>query len=282
MTDMLDYLTYTFEDTPEFIDTFDELPFWSAPFGRMLLDRIDLRGLRAVLDVGCGAGFPILELAERLGAGCTVYGVDPWRNALDRLERKIAAYGITNVKVIEGKGENVPLAAGSIDLIVSNLGINNVDDPRLLYTECHRLLRNGGRLAVTTNLSGHWHEFYEVFRASLASLGRNDLVAAVEEHERHRGTVASIRASMEEMGFSVERTHEETFPMRFLDGSAFLRHHFIRLGFLGTWKGIIPEGVHEEVFARIEEDLNRYASERGELRLTVPMAFVEGVKGERI
>ncbi len=276
---MPDYLNQTFDDTPELADLFDDVPYWSAPFGRMILDRVDMRGLRSVLDIGCGTGFPMLELAERLGAGCTVYGVDPWHNAVERLRRKIAFYGITNAEVIEGGAEKVPLESGSIDLIVANLVLNNLADPRLVLTECHRLLRPGGRLAATTNLRGHWRELYDVFRATLTAMDRSDLLPALEEHEEHRGTIAGLRTLLAGMGLEVERTHEETLTMRYADGSAFLRHHFIRLGFLDAWKKIVPEDARVAVFTRLEEDLNAWAAERGELRLTVPMAYLEAVKG---
>ena len=67
---------------------YDELPLWSAMFGLLMLEHLPLRG-RTVLDVGCGTGFPLIELAERLGAGCRVDGIDTWKEALDRAQEKI-------------------------------------------------------------------------------------------------------------------------------------------------------------------------------------------------
>ena len=54
---------------PATVALYDELPIWSAPFGLPLLDAVELRPGLTVLDVGCGTGFPLLELAERLGPG---------------------------------------------------------------------------------------------------------------------------------------------------------------------------------------------------------------------
>src|ERR1700722_16328438 len=120
---MPDYLQYKFEDTPEFISTFDELPLWSASFGLLLLKHLELKPNLTVLDIGSGAGFPLLELAQRLGASSKCYGIDPWTNASNRAKQKIKNYGITNAEIIEASAEQLPLDNATVDLIVSNLGI---------------------------------------------------------------------------------------------------------------------------------------------------------------
>ena len=60
--------------------------------------------------------------------------------------------------------------------------------------------------------------------------------------------------------------------MRFADGSALLRHHFIRLGFVPGWKSVAAAGSVQETFDRLERKLNALAQERGELALTIPIA----------
>ena len=66
--------------------------------------------------------------------------------------------------------------------------------------------------------------------------------------------------------------------MRFLDGSAFLNHHFVKVGWLSSWQGIIPEADWEVVFSLLETNLNNLAKKSNGLNLTVPMAFIEGEK----
>jgi hypothetical protein len=60
---MSHYLQHKFEDSPAFVSTFDEAPLWSAAFGLMLLKYLPVTNLRHVVDVGCGKGFPLFELA---------------------------------------------------------------------------------------------------------------------------------------------------------------------------------------------------------------------------
>ena len=72
---------------------YDELPFWSAPFGLVLLDTVRLRKRMLVLDIGCGAGFPMLELAGRLDGDSHVTGLDPSDEAVEMVQEKIAVIG---------------------------------------------------------------------------------------------------------------------------------------------------------------------------------------------
>lgn len=69
--------------------------------------------------------------------------------------------------------------------------------------------------------------------------------------------------------------------MRFADGSVLLNHHFIKLGFLDGWKSVIEPQREKRVFAFLEKNLNRLARRRGELSLTIPMAYVEARKARR-
>ena len=64
--------------------------------------------------------------------------------------------------------------------------------------------------------------------------------------------------------------------MRFASGTALLRHHFIKLGFLDAWKKVVP-GRETEMFLRLQVRLDQIAEQRGGLSLTVPMAYVEAV-----
>lgn len=66
--------------------------------------------------------------------------------------------------------------------------------------------------------------------------------------------------------------------MKFVDGSAFLNHHFVKLGWLTTWIGLFPKAELQEIFSALERNLNEYATNNNGLNLSVPMAFIEGEK----
>jgi arsenite methyltransferase len=277
-----DYLALRAPDLtqPDAVAAFDELPLWCAMAGLFLLEHLPLsRGAR-VLDVGCGTGFPLLELAQRLGRPATVHGLDRWARALERARFKAGVTGVANVTLTRGDAAAMPFPDGRFDLVVSNLGINNFAEPDAVFRESRRVLRRGGRLALTTNVEGHMAELYAVYEAVLRGHGPPEALEALRRHVAHRGTAASIAARLGRAGFRLTRAVERDFPMRFADGSALLRHYFIRLGFLDGWRGVVTPETEREVFASLEDGLNRRAAERGELALTVPLAYVEAVAVE--
>ena len=110
---------------PELVSAYDEAFLWSARFGELLFQHLELRHNLRVLDLGCGTGFPLFELAHMLGASCELVGVDVWRGALERAQLKLSVYGLQNVDLVEADARALPFPNASFDVIVSNLGVNN-------------------------------------------------------------------------------------------------------------------------------------------------------------
>jgi ubiquinone/menaquinone biosynthesis C-methylase UbiE len=264
--------------TPEFGDFYDELPLWSAPFGLMLLEQVRLRPGLTILDVGAGTGFLAIELAQRCGSEAKVIAVDPWEAAIKRLTRKVEHLRLQNIRTLIQDVASIDLPDSSVDLIVSNLGINNFENPEAALKSCFRIAKPGASLFLTTNLVGHMNEFYEVYRCVLGELGFASQLAALDEHTSHRATIDSVQTLLERAGFQFVEAITRTFRERFVDGSALLRHYFIRLGFLPAWKAIAPSGAIEATFAALENRLNALAANRGELSLAVPAACIQAVK----
>jgi arsenite methyltransferase len=264
--------------TPQFGDVYDELPLWSARFGLMLLDRVEMRPGMTILDAGAGTGFLTIELAQRCGPGATVIAVDPWEAAMRRLARKVDHLGLRNVRTHVQDVSAVDLPDASVDLIVSNLGINNFDDPDAALRACLRFAKPGAGLLLTTNVIGHMAEFYEVYRDVLEGMGFADRLPVLDAHINHRPTVDSLRLRLERNGFTFVDSVNQYFRERFVDGSSLLRHHFIRLGFMPAWKLVAPPDAVEATFAALEERLNAVAARRGGVELTVPAACVRARK----
>jgi ubiquinone/menaquinone biosynthesis C-methylase UbiE len=124
---------------------------------------------------------------------------------LVRAAQKQRAYLVSNAAVVVGDGAELPLASSSIDLVVSNLGINNLADPEAVMAEGARVAKSAGVLALTTNLRGHWEELYQAFERTLRDLGREMLLGALHAHVDQRFTVESTRALMERHRFAVRR-----------------------------------------------------------------------------
>jgi len=258
-------------DDPAVVSALDELHVWSAPFGMTLLDTVAYRPHMNVLDVGCGTGFPMIELAMRLGRTCRIYGVDPWRAAVERSVQKTHALRMDNVLAVLGRGEEMPFADGCFDLIVSNNGINNVDDAGAVLAECRRTAKPGAQLVVTVNLPGTMIEFYEIYKSVLSEMDKREEIEKMVEHiAAHRKPLKTTKRMIEEAGFRIREIREETFRMSYADGDALLTNPSIRIAFLSPWQGILNEGDVEPVFESLRRKLNERAGDRGRLDLTVP------------
>jgi SAM-dependent methyltransferase len=102
-----------------------------------------------VLDLGSGGGIDVLLSARRVGPTGKVYGLDMTDDmlALARENQRVA--GVTNVEFLKGELENIPLPDGSVDVIISNCVVNLSADKDRALAEAFRVLRPGGRFAVS-------------------------------------------------------------------------------------------------------------------------------------
>jgi len=109
----------------------------------------DLHEGETVLDLGSGGGIDVILSAKRVGPSGTAYGLDMTDEMLALALRNAAEAGVTNVHFLKGVIEQIPLPAGSVDVVISNCVINlSVDKPAVL-TEIARVLKPGGRVGVS-------------------------------------------------------------------------------------------------------------------------------------
>jgi arsenite methyltransferase len=266
-------------DDRDAVSIVDELPLWSAPFGLKLLDAIKLRPNITALDIGFGLGFPLLEVAQRLGNSSKVYGIDPWKAAIERVQIKINILGLTNVELIEGVAESIPLPDESIDLIVSNNGINNVQAIEKVMNECRRVAKKSAQFVATVNLDGTMIEFYNELERVLVEEGLNENVSELKKHiYNKRRPLDELKNLFESNGFKIEKVLHDSFKLRFLNATTLFNHYLIRLAFLDSWLDLVPADKVDILFSQIENHLNLKAQEYGELVLTVPFILIDAKK----
>lgn len=263
-------------DNREYVDAWDEVSLWCSRFGTLLLDNIELRPNTVGLDLACGTGFPVLELAQIHGPSCRFVGVDRWNHALERAETKRVRHEVANVTFIQADGARLPFAPGSFNLITMNLGINNLADVVGVLAEAARVAQTGARFVTTSNIKGHLKEFYEVLRAVLIDARLSHRLPRVDTHEEHRLDADDLRPILARHGFTGIEAKLETFAMRFLDFDALLNHLLTRIGFLPGWREIVPREREVELF---EEVGARLEAKGTPISLTVPMLLLQGIKG---
>ncbi len=110
---------------------------------------IDLHQGQTVLDLGSGGGIDVLLSARRVGPTGFVYGVDMTDEMLALAQENKAKAGATNVAFLKGRIEEIPLPANSVDVVISNCVINLAADKSRVLTDAFRVLKPGGRFAVS-------------------------------------------------------------------------------------------------------------------------------------
>jgi SAM-dependent methyltransferase len=109
----------------------------------------ELKAGEVVLDLGSGAGADVLISARRVGPAGKAIGLDMTDEMLDLARRNAAETGVTNVEFHKGYIEEIPLPDESIDVVISNCVINLSGDKAKVVREAARVLRPGGRFAVS-------------------------------------------------------------------------------------------------------------------------------------
>jgi ubiquinone/menaquinone biosynthesis C-methylase UbiE len=140
--------TTTFNAAADYFDA-PALSFWNR-FGQNTVDRIQLQSGANVLDVCCGSGASAIPAAIKVGSNGSVLGVDLADSLLTLARHKSQQQGLANIEFRCGDFTNLSLPSESLDAIVCVFGIFFVPDMEAAVAELWRMLRPGGKLAITS------------------------------------------------------------------------------------------------------------------------------------
>ena len=162
----------------------------------------DLHQGEIVLDLGSGGGIDVLLSARRVGATGKAYGLDMTDEMLALARENQHKAGVTNVEFLKGEIEHVPLPDASVDVIISNCVINLSADKRQVLREAVRVLKPGGRYAVSDG----------VVRGEIPAAVRRSMelwvgcIAGALEEEQYRRLLAD--AGFVDVGVEPTRIYE--------------------------------------------------------------------------
>ncbi len=165
-----------------------------------------------VLDLGSGGGIDVLLSARRVGPTGKAYGLDMTDEMLALAEKNRQESGLTNVEFLRGEIENIPLPDNSVDVIISNCVINLSGDKDRVLREAFRVLKPGGRFAVSDvvvrgEVPAEIHKSMELWVGCVAgALGDYEYVEKL------------AKAGFEEIGIEATRVYSVDDARTFLTG----------------------------------------------------------------
>jgi SAM-dependent methyltransferase len=109
----------------------------------------DLRDGETVLDLGSGGGIDVILSAKRVGPTGTAYGLDMTDEMLALAQKNVSESRLSNVHLLKGVIEQIPLPANSVDVVISNCVINLSTDKPAVLAEISRVLKPGGRIGIS-------------------------------------------------------------------------------------------------------------------------------------
>ena len=172
----------------------------------------ELRAGEVVLDLGSGGGIDVLLSAKRVGPTGKAYGLDMTDEMLALARENQVRSGLTNVEFLRGEIEHIPLPDNSVDVIISNCVINLSADKDRAIAEAFRVLKPGGRFAVSDVVVKDDDVPDEVRRSMELWVG---CVAGALSHDSYRDKLQ--RAGFERIDIEPTRIYRAADARQFLD-----------------------------------------------------------------
>ncbi|MDB4964584.1 MAG: SAM-dependent methyltransferase [Myxococcales bacterium] len=255
------------------------LPIWSRRFGKLLLRDLALPPKAMVLDVGCGTGYPALEILQKMDAEGRIIAIDASSPMLD--EARLKAGRLSGKRIFfrsENAAPKLAFATDVYDLVVCNAGLDEFDDPERAIKEFARVAKPGGRVAVTLPVAGTFVEFYDLFREVLGKLDRQDAIDRLDAHLTRFPPVEQVEAWLEDAGLVDVKAEWDTYSLLFKSSREFFFAPVIEYGPLGEWKAIAGKGQQmQDVFWHLKAAIDAYFA-GGSFAVTVNVGAVRGRK----
>jgi ubiquinone/menaquinone biosynthesis C-methylase UbiE len=258
-------------------------PVWGTRFGKMLLRNLALPDRGQVLDISCGTGYPTIEILRRMRDGSRLIAIDASSAMLDVARRKVSELGPLGKKGIFFRTESpVPklsFADDVYDLVVCNLGINEMPSLEVALRDFARVCKMGGEVRCTLPLAGTFQEFHDLFREVLIKHDKHEALERLERYVSRYPTIDHVERCMKTASLGGGLEIEE-FTLLFKSSREFFFAPVIEYGPLAEWKEIAGAGQEmQDVFWYIKEAIDAYFDGRP-FSVTVKAGCLIGKKVE--
>lgn len=260
----------------------DEIaPVWGSRFGKMILRNLRVPERGQVLEISCGTGWPTVEILRRMGEGSRLIAIDASSAMLDVARKKVQALGPLGKKGIFFRTESpVPklsFADDVYDLVVCNLGLEEMPSFDAALADFARVCKMGGEVRCTVPLAGTFAEFFDIYREVLVKHDKHEALDRLDAHLARYPDGDQLAVSMKEASLAGHVEVDE-FSLLFKSSREFFFAPVIEYGPLAAWKEIAGGGQElQDVFWYIKEAIDAYFGGRA-FQVTVKAGCLIGHK----
>ncbi len=260
-------------------------PVWGTRFGKMLLRNLSVPERGQVLDISCGTGYPTIEILRRMSEGSRLIAIDASSAMLDVARRKVADLGPLGKKGVFFRTESalpkLSFADDVYDLVVCNLGLDEMPNLEQAVRDFARVAKRGGEVRCTLALAGTFQEFHDLYREVLIKHDKHEALERLERHLERYPTVDRLESVMTTAQLDGALEIEE-FTLLFKSSREFFFAPVIEYGPLNEWKEIAGSGQEmQDVFWYIKEAIDAYFDGRP-FQVTVKAGCMIGKKTDRV
>lgn len=235
------------------------VPRYSELFGRLLLGELPANERMQVLDVGCGTGYPALEVMRRLGDGGRVIAIDPDPSLMDVARRRALDDAGRRIFFKVESAEQLSFSDEVFDVVIGNLALGSLEAPEHALAEMMRVLVPAGRLVLTHALAGTFEEVLDMFREVALKNDDPHIGQRIDRLAGRYPSAATLEAAVAGAGFEDVTVKTEEFQVAFASAAQIFADPMIRFVALPEWRWIAGfEEGSETVLDQVQRSLDTY------------------------
>lgn len=262
--------------TPEDAALYDAhvVPRYSTLFGRLLLSELPAQERLQVLDVGCGTGYPALEVLRRLGDGGRVIAIDSEAALIDLARTRALDEAGRRIFFKVESAEELSFGDEVFDVVIGNLALGAFQSPARALSEMERVLVPSGRLLLTQALEGTFEEVLDMFRELALKHDDGQLAQRVERIAARYPSASTLEAAVTAAGFAEVSVRVEEFQITFPSAADVFTDPMMRIVAVPEWRWIAGFGEGSEtLLGKVQRSLETYFG-AGPLSLRVSAGLV--------
>ncbi len=240
-----------------------QLEAWLGEATELMLDLAEICQGARVLDVAAGAGGQTLKAARRVGPTGAVLATDISSNIVELAAKEARAAGLGNVATRVMDGENLDIADGSFDAVISRVGLIYFPEQQRALRESRRALRDGGRISAVVYSTPEKNRFFSIPVSIIRRIAGLPAPAPGLPGPFSLGGPGVLEAAYKTAGFNDITVRAVDAPVRFSSAAECVRFERESFGALHAMLANVSQADRERAWTEIESELRQFEGPEG-------------------